>query len=361
MLLLSLVFFQLWQRSVAVPIQIRSTNATDNGTVGWVETPQTRGTFDLLLSCLMTLSLCAWTAYHPNVRSGASEFQRFKHRAFWMCVAILFPELVLYCAWSQWWTARRFLKWINSLGDSAHDEELAFKKHGHRWLTKKHCACCCEANGAPDREARNDSDLCLDILFSEGGPHSPLQSEEEETTGTEATISDVPCIPLDPPSPINPSKVRRTAKWTMQQAFFALSGGFAIDLSAFSPQGSVTLTLNGLKFLALLGILPMETPETVADKSKADYVAKVLVCCQAGWFLIQCIARLAQNLPVSLLELHVLAHVLCAFCMYLVWIQKPYDVGSPILCTNEKVVDIGALFALNDPKVSIFHSYVPLL
>ena len=38
------------------------------------------------------------------------------------------------------------------------------------------------------------------------------------------------------------------------------------------------------------------------DKSKASPVTKAIVCCQALWFILECIGRVAQSLPVSLLE-----------------------------------------------------------
>jgi hypothetical protein len=144
---------------------------------------------------------------------------------------------------------------------------------------------------------------------------------------------------------------KKKETWTMEQAFFAISGGFAVDSSSFSPHSRLTFTSEGIVLLAQLGLLPNETPETVNDKSKADYVAKALVCIQATWFFVQCIGRLAQKLPLTLLELHVLAHVLCALVMYVLWIRKPYDVASPILCRDERVVDLAALFGLHVKSV----------
>ena len=40
----------------------------------------------------------------------------------------------------------------------------------------------------------------------------------------------------------------------------------------------------------------------VLDKSKASPLAKAIICCQALWLCLQCIGRLAQSVPVSLLE-----------------------------------------------------------
>ncbi|KAF2204140.1 hypothetical protein GQ43DRAFT_438217 [Delitschia confertaspora ATCC 74209] len=375
MIFLYLLSSYFSSRAIAAPIQNATanvSNSTSNSTskattVGWVEAPNARGTFDLLISCLTTLSLCAWTAYHPNVRVGASYFSQFRHRTAWMIIAILFPELVLYCAWQQWWTSRQFRDEINALGDSSYDEELASSVDNHPLDSDN---CLCEPKEiSQNTDARASSVYNLDILFGdeeasisshegqisvqmpteepriESEPRGP--SSESQRSLSEPRVSTSSTTVSEKSTKTSSSAVRKTPEWTMEQAFFAVSGGFAVDLSGFSPHRRVALTLHGLKFLASLGLLPLETPETVADKSKADSVAKILVCLQAAWFFVQCIARVAAKLPVTLLELHVLIHVLCAFAMYLIWISKPYDVGSPILCTNEKVVDLAALFALH--------------
>jgi hypothetical protein len=40
----------------------------------WQLKPSTRGTSDILTSCLVTLSLCAWSAIHVNVEPDEEEF-----------------------------------------------------------------------------------------------------------------------------------------------------------------------------------------------------------------------------------------------------------------------------------------------
>ena len=56
-----------------------------------------RGTFDLLLSSLTTLLLCAWTAYHSNVRNDQSKWKKLQRRAKWTMIAIFVPEFVSLC------------------------------------------------------------------------------------------------------------------------------------------------------------------------------------------------------------------------------------------------------------------------
>lgn len=97
-------------RSEALPLSVNGGESEK----GWVSTPNVRGTLNILISSLTTMSLCAWTAYHPNVRPNKSELQQIQRRLFWILVAILVPEVLMYCAMEQWWTARRLQKEVNS-------------------------------------------------------------------------------------------------------------------------------------------------------------------------------------------------------------------------------------------------------
>ena len=64
----------------------------------------------------------------------------------------------------------------------------------------------------------------------------------------------------------------------------------------------------------------------VSDKSKANTIAKAIVCCQTIWFLVQCAARTYHKLPLSLAEKHAAIQVLQGAFMYGInrwmWIGK---------------------------------------
>lgn len=55
---------------------------------------------------------------------------------------------------------------------------------------------------------------------------------------------------------------------------------------------------------AILDIPAAQLP----DKSKADSLARTIVCIQTVWFCLQCVPCLAQGLVVNLLRLDVFAH-----------------------------------------------------
>ena len=140
---------------------------------------------------------------------------------------------------------------------------------------------------------------------------------------------------------------KNTPEYSLGQAFFIVSGGLAIETKSFHSEPFLTVTPTGAIELARLGLLEPVAQGVIEDKSKADPIAKVMVCVQAGWFIIQCIARVAQKLPLTLLEVHVLAHVLLALVMYLFWFAKPYNVLSPLIIKDPQIVDMAALFTLH--------------
>jgi len=109
-------------------------------------------------------------------------------------------------------------------------------------------------------------------------------------------------------------------------------GGFVIRSEDLGyGTGVFVLSDWGIHFLA--EIMPESIPNIpeseILDKSKASTLAKTIVCLQALWFCIQCIARLSQGASISFLELNVLGHCLCAFATYAIWWKKPTDVSQP--------------------------------
>lgn len=116
----------------------------------------------------------------------------------------------------------------------------------------------------------------------------------------------------------------------MAYAHYALMGGFAGDVEDIhNILERVTLAPDGILFLARHGYFCCLDPGDIEDKSKADYLAKGLVCVQVVWIIGQAIERKIANLPISLLEAHTIVHVVCALVMYAIWYQKPLNVICP--------------------------------
>jgi len=137
----------------------------------------------------------------------------------------------------------------------------------------------------------------------------------------------------------------------LEVGFFVEMGGLEIDSPALdlpnATDGQATppdtenarepvtgrVTSSGALLLQKAGLLPRMDIARIKDKSKSDLLTKVLVCFQASWMVVQCIARKSTGLPISLLELTTVMHVMCALLTYGMWFKKPQDVGFPTIIT----------------------------
>ena len=74
----------------------------------------------------------------------------------------------------------------------------------------------------------------------------------------------------------------------------------------------------------------MPTKAEIKDKGKSDWLAKSLVLLQTSWFVMQCIARAVERLPVTHLEIVTLAYAAMNFVIYIFWWNKPLNVNRPV-------------------------------
>ena len=288
-----------------VPTMLLSTPPTDPADatyndsalyVGYVSGPSGRGTLSLVVSCMSTLIICVWTALHLNVPPPKNNMRQ-KLLRFVRCVltGVCFPELVFCTAWFQWHSARQLGAIVKKISD----------------LT------------------------ALPMSVKLGCLHS-LQESGNSGRGKQAQtlgdgISSQDCLHEQHPSASNSSTLpklevqQKVHTWTTTHSLFATSGGFVFDLDdqncgmkekdammPFLPQDCprrMTITASGMAFLARCGHLPNVSEAEIADKSKANNIAKVLVIMQVSWMVIQVLGRLKSGLPVTLLELNTLAHV----------------------------------------------------
>ena len=75
---------------------------------------------------------------------------------------------------------------------------------------------------------------------------------------------------------------------------------------------------------------PTVTVEEIEDRSKADGFSKTIALGQTLWFVAQCIARRAQHLDLTLVELLTLSLAVLNGVMYFLWWNKPMDVRCPV-------------------------------
>jgi hypothetical protein len=257
-----------------------ATNSTSETEPSYVPDPPGRGTFDLLSSCIITMSLCVWTAIHINIYPEHIPFwTRFWHKIGWATLALIAPECVLWRAADQFRTARLLSKRVNELHER-----------------KSECT------------------------------PQPSSGTENKLPGSNVITLEADFVDLEN---------RKPEKWGLLHGFFAVMGGFVITLKGRDKyeelfQNRFTITPRGILLLAELDLLPEVSQRIIRARSKADKLAKALVCFQVSWMVIQTTARKISGLPITLIELNTLAHVMCAAILYLVWWNKPQNVSEPI-------------------------------
>ena len=104
-----------------------ASNTTTDATqlVGYVQDPNGRGTLSLLISCILTLILCVWSALHLNVPApGQTPIQGAWLNTRWIITGIYAPELVVFAAWRQWCSARLLQALVTDCSDSASSSEI---------------------------------------------------------------------------------------------------------------------------------------------------------------------------------------------------------------------------------------------
>lgn len=277
-------------------------NVTANHTDPWTPEPNGRGTWSLLSSCVITIALCAWTALHLNVPEHGKADRQWLRKTKWLMLGLTAPEMVVYVAWRQRQEAKRVLRDVRkALGQPT-----------------------------PRSEFRRIWDSRLGPRLKRAPSSTSPKTESPATLPVATTI--------------------HKPEWTPVHGFYAVMGGFAFDTSTTDqpflpdPRTRAALTTAGLSFLLEHepDLLPAISEEQIKDKSKADGLQKLLICVQATWFCASCITRLANSLPISLLELNALGHAACALLIYAMWWQKPLDVDEPSLIQGEKMEPLAA-------------------
>ena len=119
--------------------------------------------------------------------------------------------------------------------------------------------------------------------------------------------------------------------WTKTHGHFIQMGGFML----FGSEGNIAKgVLTPEVFSELLTEKKIEFPnvtvEEIEDRSKSDGFSKAIALGQTLWFVAQCIARRAQHLDLTLVELLTLSLAVLNGVMYFLWWNKPMDIRCPI-------------------------------
>ncbi|KAH9959073.1 hypothetical protein BC827DRAFT_1135199 [Russula dissimulans] len=134
------------------------------------------------------------------------------------------------------------------------------------------------------------------------------------------------------------AKQHKGEGWTLTHGFFATMGGFMAyegnePIYVLLPKELESYSLTGN------GDFPRISKMEIQDKSKGDFVSKAVVILQTTWFVMQCIARGVQGLPITELELATIAFAGLNFVLYLLWWDKPLNVQCGVRVYKKRITD----------------------
>ena len=284
-----------------------TTCTTPNVTTNFVSSPDSRGTLDILWSCLFTIIACTWTIQHLNVpeeRNGTDPgwigdikwgLKRTWTSAKWMIVTMLAPELVLSKACVDLAVAQSDLKALQELAG----------EDGTEWtLTHSLFA---NMGGFVIRGNMGLELQAIDKTHNESTPLPGPSVTDEREQITKA------------PSSAPSASSRQTAVPRDQ----------AHALGNYDPFHLTAAGILQLRTSGQLSKMPSITADDINDKSKTDSFARAVSVAQITWIVVQVLARVARRLAVSQLEIAVLAFSSCAIMIYILHWKKPKGVLVP--------------------------------
>jgi hypothetical protein len=253
------------------------------------------------------MSLCIWTSLHLNLPEHKKEHLQKYRKLGWMVLGLLAPEFVVWNAWEQRKKVKKLSALMKERGFMA--EKLSTGKRVQRWF---------------ETAWRNTQ---IFLLLKAGDWPEPTAHHRHNGL---------------------------IHAWTDVHSWLVVMGGVAFEDTSpedqqFMPGDGQRQPLELEMFIWMVENRPHLIPDIscgyIEDKSKSDWLAKGLTCWQAGYFCIQCIFRLSQQnsiASITLLELNVFAHAVCALLLFLAWWDKPRDVAEPTLITGEEALNICA-------------------
>ncbi|KAF7974348.1 hypothetical protein HWV62_12416 [Athelia sp. TMB] len=308
----------------------------------------------LVLSCLVTILACAGFAVHRNI--PAPKVDRPRHANFFVrtglfvwykildqrqaanvfVVALLVPEWVLVWALRQLIVARDLVEQLEGARAEANE--------------KRESACKELASEALETE-KEVSESSIHAVIDE----SPAESSGISTHSEHAPLINPQYKPLDrivtrrckkrcEDCDVHKSEYDQVAMakrvgmaneaWMLAHAFFIIMGGYNFcgedgPIRPVSPKNAVELVRRGH--------LVAPSSDELANQSKGDALSKGVAILQTLWFVMQCIARLIEHLPLTNLEVMTLAYTVITVAMYIVWWEKPLNVSCAVRVPEEEV------------------------
>lgn len=285
----------------------------------YVSPPNSRGTLNILWTCLFTIIICTSAIQHLNVpqqranrdsglRDGIKwRIGRFLTSLKWMVATILAPEILLAKAWSDLDVARKQLEKFKAW---AADDDVEWTLTHTLFANMGGFVIRSYPLSRENNDIEAKPSVALDILAGQT-PHPP--STEVSTPLMESSTG---CMSLD----ANDTSIRVNVS----------DPGVTTDTPIDYPN---PYHLTAQQILSLRRCehirLPNITLDEINDKSKNDTFVRIIATTQFFWIVAQIIIRATKGLVITQLELAVIAFSTCALLIYILNWSKPKGVSIP--------------------------------
>lgn len=78
------------------------------------------------------------------------------------------------------------------------------------------------------------------------------------------------------------------------------------------------------------GRIELPEVEEIDDRGKGEVLLNAFVLVQASWFVIQCVARAANSMQITKIEILTVAYLTIALLSYIAWWDKPRNARQPV-------------------------------
>lgn len=285
----ALVAFYIFSSSALgndVPEKQSNTNQS------WTDNPSTRGTWNILFSCLFTIFACTWNVVHPDIMaSPSSGFRNLLGRARRMIITLILPESILSFAIVEKFHARQDFSSFKRLENSGLMAKWKFQEK-RSWLQKW------RTFAGYNKKPINEID------------------SSHLWTMTHTRYLNMGGLILDCVDPEHPNRIET----------YAISGHAIADPNLFDPSYSPLMKFS-------------ISQKEILDKSKEDGLSKLVALIQILRLVISIITRKARDLSTSQLEILTLNFAVQAVITYIFQWDKPKDISVPSKIHLEKLSD----------------------
>ena len=328
--------------------------------VNFVSSSSVRGTLDILWSALFTILICTWTVQHLNVPEQTPDCLKWQDtvkeslkrggtRIKWMLITLIVPEFLVGRAFQDFMMARKsehqmkefdetnHVKWTRTHFYYANMDGFLLKvgspytsHYAEQDTPSNRQSQIMSPSGLMNSDDEHDAvaksgRVVQDRQITEAPPPSLLPTEERNTTEEEQVA-----VRAEITRPVNVgTSVTRSGNISTSQSNSELG-----KIQYAYPNAH---QLYLLRKAGIIEQLPEVPKKEIKDKSKGDAFIKATAVLQVLWIVVQVIARGVKGLPISQLEIAVIAFAACALLTYSFSWSKPQNVTVANLACNETI------------------------